>query len=162
MKILMAGDWHSDLHEEVAADALERLGHEVIRFPWHHYFPKDGGSVFGKAAAMFRRAENKYLFGPDFQKLNADLVAIAAREKPSAMFLYRGTHVTAATLRAIKTANPGVVIVSYNNDNPFTRGHVLGLWRHYLEAAPLADLNLVYRIRTSNRFAEPEPSASNC
>ena len=37
MNIVLAGDWHSDVHEQPMADALTRLGHAVTPFAWHTY-----------------------------------------------------------------------------------------------------------------------------
>ena len=38
MKILVAGDWYSDVHEDGVFQAYEKLGHEVFKFSWHQYF----------------------------------------------------------------------------------------------------------------------------
>ena len=38
MIILIAGDWHSELHETLVEKSLKSLGHEVISFKWHIYF----------------------------------------------------------------------------------------------------------------------------
>lgn len=95
----MAGDWHSDLHEEVAADALTALGCTVTRFKWHGYFhgpgPRHG------PASLLRRAQNKYMIGPSVWKLNRDLIRTAEEDQPDIVFIYRGSHITPATLRAI-------------------------------------------------------------
>jgi spore maturation protein CgeB len=36
MKVVIAGDWHSDLHEQPVHDALLTLGHETVPFAWTH------------------------------------------------------------------------------------------------------------------------------
>lgn len=37
MKILIVGDWHSELHEEAVFHGFKKLGHEPIKFAWHQY-----------------------------------------------------------------------------------------------------------------------------
>lgn len=145
MKILLAGDWHSELHEEAAAHALETLGHTVARFAWHGYFHVTGHSLAARLRRLSCRAQNKYLWGGRVQRLNRDLIALAQRVQPDAVFIYRGTHVFAQTLRVIRAVVPGVVLVGYNNDDPFAPGHVPGLWRYFIAGLPELDLALAYR-----------------
>lgn len=142
MKILVVGDWHSRLHEDVAAAALAEIGHEVSRFAWHGYFIAIGQS---RLRQYWLRAQNKYLWGPQLNRLNRDLLAQARDFQPTAVFVYRGTHIFSSTLRAIRATVPGVVIVGYNNDDPFASGHIFGLWRHFIAGLPELDLALAYR-----------------
>lgn len=143
MKILVVGDWHSKLHEEVAAAALARLGHEVARFAWHGYFTATADQPC--CLEYWLRAQNKYLWGPQLKRLNRDLLAKACEFQPDAVLIYRGTHIYASTLRTLRTTVPGVVIVGYNNDDPYASGHILGLWRHFIAGLPELSLALAYR-----------------
>ena len=145
MKILVAGDWHSELHEAAAAHALEMLGHTVTRFAWHHYFSVAGDSMATRLISLWRRAQNKYLWGGRMERLNRDLIDLAQRVQPEAVFIYRGTHIYLNTLRGLRATVPGVVLVGYNNDDPFAAGHVAGLWRHFIAGLPELDLALAYR-----------------
>ena len=145
MKILVAGDWHSELHEAAAARALETLGHTVARFAWHDYFSVKGGSVAARMNSLWCRAQNKYLWGRRVDRLNRDLVNLAKRFQPEGVFIYRGTHVYPKTLRDLRAAVPGVVLVGYNNDDPFAPGHVPGLWRYFIAGLQELDLALAYR-----------------
>lgn len=145
LKLLLAGDWHSELHEEAAFGALRQLGHEVARFPWHQYFKPDGRA--GNLSRLFLKAQNKYLLGPRVNRLNDDLVALASREQPDAVFIYRGSHIRSETLRALRKACFGSVLVGYNNDDPFSPLYPRWLWRHYLGSVPEYDLVLAYRHR---------------
>lgn len=144
MRILIAGDWHSELHEEVVLRALKSLGHEVEAFKWCGYFSRPAG-VMGGLVHLARRAQNKYLVGPAIRRLNRDLIATALHFKPEMLFVYRGTHVTDDTLRTIKAALPECVLVGYNNDDPFSPAYPRYLWRHFLRAVPSYDLTLAYR-----------------
>ena len=144
MRVLVAGDWHSELHEEVVSTALKNLGHEVEEFRWCHYFERMPG-VWGRLMHLSRRAQNKYITGVTVNRLNKDLVALASRLRPDMLFVYRGTHIKAKTLRAIKTASPNSILVGYNNDDPFSPTQVPYLWRNFLSALPEYDLVLAYR-----------------
>lgn len=152
MKILVAGDWHSELHEEAASHALEMLGHTVERFAWHGYFAATGRSVASRLVNLWCRAQNKYLWGGRVNQLNHDLIDLAKRVQPHAVFIYRGTHVFPHTLRALRAAVPGVVLVGYNNDDPFAPGHVAGLWRHFIAGLPELDMALAYRYANLEDF----------
>lgn len=145
MKILLAGDWHSELHEEAVFGALRQLGHELVRFPWHQYFKPDGRT--GNLSWLFLKAQNKYLLGPRVNQLNDDLVALTLREQPDAVFIYRGSHVLPATLRVMHKVCPKAVLVGYNNDDPFAPRYPRWQWRHYLGCASEYDLVLAYRHR---------------
>lgn len=144
MRVLLAGDWHSELHEEVALHALRHLGHEVKAFRWCHYFKRPKGA-FGVLVHLLRRAQNKYLMGPVIGHLNRDLIAAALQFKPEVLFVYRGTHVTRATLLTIKKIFPDCVLIGYNNDDPFSPAYPTYVWRHFLRAVPAYDLMLAYR-----------------
>lgn len=143
MKVLVAGDWHSELHEGAVFTALQQLGHKVMRFPWHQYFKPTNG--VGLPYRLVLKAQNKYLLGPAIGRLNRDLVALAARERPDAIFIYRGTHILPATLRALRQRCPDVVLVGYNNDDPFSPRYPRWLWRHFLGSVPEYDFVLAYR-----------------
>jgi spore maturation protein CgeB len=142
LKIAIAGDWHSDLHEEPAAQALTRLGHQTVRFAWHSYF---GGGLLS-------RAQNKYLLGPRVARLNADLIACIRDNAPDALLVYRGSHVYPETLRQIRRASQGTVLVGYNNDDPFSPAYPRWQWRHFVAAIPEYDLALAYRPHNMAEF----------
>ena len=144
MRVLIAGDWHSELHEEVVATALRGLGHEVDEFRWCHFFDSTPG-VLARLSTMARRAQNKYLAGPILRRINRQLVARAIRWRPDVLLVYRGTHIRFRTLREIKASVSGCVVLGYNNDDPFSPDQPRYLWRHFLRAIPDYDLMLAYR-----------------
>ncbi len=144
MRILVAGDWHSDLHEQEVLRSLTRLGHEVGEFKWHHYFSfKPDAST--SLAALFKRAQNKYVIGPAITCINQDFVAKALEFRPDVVFVYRGTHIDGQSLRTVKTAMPKCVLIGYNNDDPFAPSQPKYLWRHFMAGIPHYDLMLAYR-----------------
>jgi len=146
MRILVAGDWHSELHEQAVFTALAGLGHQVEAFAWHSYF--DPGSS-GGLRALAARAQNRYLFGPAIARLNRDLLARARGFEPDLVFIYRGTHVWPATVDALRQARgahaPPVAVLGYNNDDPFAPRQPASVWRHFLSAVPRYDAVLAYR-----------------
>lgn len=144
MRVLVVGDWHSELHEEVVARALHQLGHEVFAFKWFSYFVRPNGLLAGLRHAMLR-IQNKYLLEPALSHINRDLVAATIKYKPELIFIYRGTHIRLETLRALRCACPDVVIVAYNNDDPFSPQQPKYLWRHFLSAVPGYDIVFAYR-----------------
>ena len=143
MKILVAGDWHSELHEQAVYNAFIELGHETLRFAWHEYFKSAG--AFSKLIMPFLKAQNKYMFGPLVDRLNHELVDIVAHEQPNLVFVYRGTHIYQKTLQLIHKAAPSAVLVGYNNDDPFSPHYPRWKWRHFLAGVPEYDLVLAYR-----------------
>jgi spore maturation protein CgeB len=149
---MVAGDWHSTIHEEAIANALVSLGHATIRFPWHGYFAPDVRARLPAARQMFARLQNKVIAGPLVARLNADFVARALAENPDALFVYRGTHISAGSLRVIKSQCPRMVLVGYNNDDPFSKDSSRLLWRHFLSTIPIYDLLLAYRLQNLEDF----------
>jgi spore maturation protein CgeB len=147
LKILIVGDWHSELHEATVYKAFKSLGHEVLKFAWHDYFiPRNWLDAF------YKKLQNRLITGPIVQKLNIDLIKAAAEFVPDMIFVYRGTHIAAETLEKIKHQHPNVILVGYNNDDPFAKGHPYSLWRHFFKAVPVYDLMLAYRYHNLDEF----------
>jgi len=144
VRILVAGDWHSELHEVAVYNAFRKLGHEVGRFSWHEYFHPQGG-FFRGIDSVIRKFQNKFVTGPLLTRVNRDFVAAATAFRPELVFVYRGTHITAASLAEVKRRIPGVFLFGYNNDDPFGPDHPGWLWRHFMRAIPYYDLVGAYR-----------------
>lgn len=142
MKILLAGDWHSELHEKVLSEALRDFGHHVAEFRWHEYFITEGLGWLERASL---RAQNKFLTGPQVRKLNQDLLNLIAENSFDAVFVYRGSHFYAQTLARAKALSPDAIFIGYNNDDPFSDAYPFWLWRHFVKSIPLYDLVLAYR-----------------
>jgi spore maturation protein CgeB len=143
VKILVVGDWHSDIHETPISQAFESLGHKVIKFSWYQYFlPKNKLNFFNKS---FLKFQNKYLIGPMLSKLNNNLLELFEAELPDMVFIYRGTHIFSKTLSCFKNIKSSSFIISYNNDNPFSDDYRPYVWRHYFSGVVLCNLALSYR-----------------
>lgn len=150
MKILIAGDWHSELHEEPVFRAFEQLGHKVLRFAWHQYFKPSG--FFGTVSRPFLQAQNKYMIGPLLEQLNLDLLKQVEEHQPDLLFIYRGTHIFAQTLNDIRIVSPGTILAGYNNDDPFSPSYPKWQWRNFLEGVPYYDVVFAYRLRNLEEY----------
>jgi len=143
VKILIAGDWHSELHEEAVFNAFKKLGHEPFKFSWHQYFePKGWAKRFSQ---LLLKAQNKYMIGPVISKINSDFLDFARQVKPDIIFIYRGTHVYARTVKKLHQNVKDVLVIGYNNDDPFSPKYPKWKWQHFLSSVPQYDLTLAYR-----------------
>jgi spore maturation protein CgeB len=142
MKILVVGDWGSDIHEKPLADAFEKLGHSVSRFAWGHRF--------NTSIAM--RLQNKFLLGPVLRRINRDLKEKVHQERPNLVFVYRGSHVFRRTIEAAKSGSAGSIWFGYNNDDPFSPRNPFYLWRHFRKAIPTYDLVFAYRTHNVEEY----------
>lgn len=144
MRVLVVGDGHSELHEQVVSNAFIALGHIVEEFKWHRYFealPGTGQPLI----RLVRRFQQKYIIGATVNRINCDLISTATRFRPDVIFIYRGTHITRKTLSALRASLPQCVLVGYNNDDPFSPHQPRYLWRYFIAAIPFYDLVLAYR-----------------
>ncbi len=147
VKLLLAGNWRYDWYEPACAEALRRLGVEVIPFRFSPFFEGYAGWRYpGKVEEAL-----PVLPGPALARLNAALYRAAEAHRPDWLLIWRGTHVLPTTLRRIRQRT-GAKLASYNNDDPFNpRRHKKGVWTHLIlwcwHVAGLRefDLNLVFR-----------------
>lgn len=147
MKILVVGDGNSAIHEVAVVDAFQKLGHQVEAFYWQTYFNSQNPLL-----RLWERIQNKFIFGPILNKLNADLIISSVNFSPKFIFIYRGTHITPHTIVEIKQRLHDCVIFGYNNDDPFACGHPFWLWRHFLKSVPMYDLVFAYRNHNLDDF----------
>lgn len=149
MRVLIAGDWHSDLHEQEMLNALRRMGHEVGEFKWYGYYTESPGLLLGD---LIQRVQNKYVFGPALGRVNRDFVKNVEAFRPDVVFVYRGTHITRESLCEVRRMFPNCLLLGYNNDNPFSTTQPKYLWRHFMRATPVYDLMLAYRYENLKNF----------
>lgn len=143
MKILVIGSWISNIHEQPVMDALLSLGHQITKYSWSEF-------IFNQQNAtplrnFWAKIQNKYILGNIISDLNKDLIRTAAAGQFDLIFIYRGTHLFKNSLLTIKKTSPDTIIVGYNNDNPYTKGHPFYLWRHFIRCLPLYDVACAYR-----------------
>jgi len=140
MKLLLAGEWEHSIYEPACADALRRLGLDVLPF-------KFGDFLGGRLGRLERWA---LATGPRTLALNWALLRAAREHRPDAILVWRGVHVLPTTLREL--ARAGSVLVSYNNDDPFSHRyaespslHQRRLWKRFVAGLPAYHINFVYR-----------------
>jgi len=144
MKILVAGDGRSSIHEKALAKSLKELGHDIVEFYWNSYFQSKGLNK------IWKRVQEHFLIGPALSLLNADFLQIIKESRPEMIFLYRGTHIFPSTIQQIRSEHPQVVILGYNNDDPFSPQQARYKWRNFVRALRLYDL--VYAYRPANQI----------
>lgn len=156
MRILVAGDWYSEVHEEGVYQAYKKIGHEVFRFSWHQYFQSEAASsrFVPKIKSFWRKFQDKFIAGPIIWKINRDFIKTVNECNPDVISLYRGTHITKGTLRSIKKSHPSACVICHNEDDPFTEGHPYWLWRHLLASIPEYDLVLAHRLRNVKQYKQ--------
>ncbi len=133
MKILIVGDFHSNIHEKALADAFQSLGNQVECFSWWQYFK---GYQYGREnqknflKKIYFKAQNKFLIGPALCRLNKDFFKKSRDFSPDFIFIYRGTHIFPDTIKKLK--KEGFLVFGYNNDDPFNKKYPFYVWRHFI------------------------------
>lgn len=133
MKILYASGLSPNDSSLYRLWALERLGHEVIPFNYYGYHP---------ASRLVRSVVLRYHVGPAISRLNADLIAVANRERPDAIWADKLLSMQPRTLDRLRAM--GIATVSYMIDNPFGTRQDPG-WRLYMKCIPHYDLHVTQR-----------------
>ncbi len=135
LKILYAGTLTPNDTALYRLWALERLGAKVIPLPTTGYESSN---------ALLRKVLFRLTAGSGVDRLNADVLRIAAAEKPDVFWGDKMLWIRPATLKKLRTM--GIVTVSYMIDNPFGTRRDPG-WRLYRKDIPFYDLHVVQRDR---------------
>ena len=146
MKILLVGSYRYEMYAPAFAYGFRQLGHEVLEIDYEQYHYKGGNLLF----SLHNRCQDRYHFGLMIKRYNRDIVDIVEREQPELVFLYRCYHIFNSTLEAIKGK---VVVMSYNNDDPFSCVPSKCYYRYHIDNAVLCDLNYVYRKKNRDDYA---------
>ena len=133
LKILYAGALEEKDSALYRLWALERLGHRVVRLNSYDYEP---------ANALVSKIAFRLAAGPWVEKLNRDLLAMAERERPDAVWTDKLLGMKPGTLDRLRAM--GIATVSYMIDNPFGTRQDPG-WRLYMKDIPHYDLHVVQR-----------------
>jgi spore maturation protein CgeB len=136
MKILVAGEGRSEIHETALGEGFRKLGHEVQYFRWLPFFEK---------SSLALRLQNRLLFGPAFSSLNRVFLKSVTNFSPDLIFLYRPTHLFEATIKKARKLLPSSLWAAYNNDDPFSEQQPHFFWRHFFAVVKQADLVFAYR-----------------
>lgn len=113
--------------------ALERLGATVVPFSSRGY---ESSNV------ILRKVFFRLSAGPAVERLNVDLLQVAAAERPDVFWADKMLWIKPETL--LKLRAMGIVTVSYMIDNPFGTRQDPG-WRLYRKDIQFYDLHVVQR-----------------
>ena len=133
MKILYAAGMSPDESSLYRLWALERLGHKVIPFNTFDYLHPN---------PLIRKATHRLSIGPSVDRLNRDLLRIAAVDKPDLFWADKLLTMRSRTIDRLRAM--GIATVSYMIDNPFGPRRDPG-WRLYMKNIPHYDLHVVQR-----------------
>jgi len=133
LKILYAAGLSANDSSLYRLWALERLGHTVVAL---NAFDYESGSP------LLRKISMRSAAGPWVSRLNRDLLEMAGRERPDAVWADKLLAMRPQTLQTLRKM--GIATVSYMIDNPFGRRGDPG-WRLYLQDIPFYDLHVVQR-----------------
>jgi spore maturation protein CgeB len=133
MKILYAGTLTPNDTALYRLWALERLGATVVPLSSAGYESEN---------ALVRKVLFRLGVGPGVTRLNADVLRIAAAERPDIFWADKMLWIRPATLEKLRAM--GIVTVSYMIDNPFGPRKDPG-WRLYMTDIPFYDLHVVQR-----------------
>lgn len=133
MKILYAAGLSPNDSSLYRLWALERLGHQVIPFNAYDYVPRN---------SLIRKVTYRIAAGPTVDRLNRDLLRMAAEEKPDLLWTDKLLWMRPKTLDRMRAMD--VATVSYMIDNPFGPRQDPG-WRLYMKDIPHYDLHVVQR-----------------
>ncbi len=133
MKILYAAGLSPNDSSLYRLWALERSGHQVIPFNSFGYESRN---------PVIRKVVHRITMGPWVNRLNRDLLRIAAVEKPDVLWTDKLLWMRPQTLDRMREM--GIATVSYMIDNPFGPRQDPG-WRLYMKDIPHYDLHVVQR-----------------
>lgn len=109
--ILLVEDGQYYMYGEALRDAFKEVGYfNTELFSWKNQKIS--------CRDISSRVQCKLACGPEVYEVNRMLWEKVSLYKPNFVFLYRCRIIYAKTVKKIK--NMGVIVFSYNNDNPFS------------------------------------------
>ena len=146
MKIIVVGDYSWQWYQDACSDALEKLGHDVIRHGWFDVFRRRRTShsepVFH---SWLHKLQYATTHGPLISQINNALLEVVETENPDVILFYNVKHIKIPTIRLIKKKHPYIYFVQFSNDNPFSKSSISRIWKNYIQSIPLFDHTFAYR-----------------
>ena len=136
VKLLMVGDYHYQIYEKYLVKRLREYGASVFEFNYGRYFDLSNN---------IDKVQWRLKAGPLVSKVNKRLVKAVAEENLTHIFMYRGEVVYPETLKKLKVLRPEVIIIGYNNDDPFSDEYNSMKWRHHINSIKYFDKCFAYR-----------------
>lgn len=146
MKILLVGSFRFEMYAPAFAYGFRQLGHEVVEIDYELYHLKGENPM----ASLHNRLQDRYHYGLMMSRYNLAVIDTVERDNPEIVFLYRCYHIYNSTLKAIKGK---AVVMSYNNDDPFSGVPSKNFYRYHIANACICDLNYVYRKKNQDDYA---------
>lgn len=146
MKILVVGSYNYEMYENALYKAFLDIGEDAYIFAWNDFRYKGNSKVL----RFLDRFQERFLYGPQINKINKELIEKCKGLKPELIFIYRGTHIRPQTVKSITKL--GIRVFSYNNDDPFSKVPSEFYWRHYTKSTKLCNHNFVYREKNLKEF----------
>jgi spore maturation protein CgeB len=155
MKVLVVGDWMSEIYEESFYKAFQKYGCDVAKFSWIQYFKYyQYANRFDVKSnvllSLYYRIQNRFTFGPALLRINHDLLRDSVEKKYDLIFIYRGTHMFPSTIKKLKAT--GAVVFGYNNDDPFSTHYPKYFWRHFKRGIKNYDHIFSYRYKNIDDY----------
>jgi spore maturation protein CgeB len=135
MTICIVGDWRYNFYEKALADGFVKLGYTVDKFVVSDYLN----------TSMLSKIEQKLGFGTRILLMRKHLIKYVKEKKPNVVFFHRTLFFDHKTVLEIKKINSKIIVISYNNDNPFLKDPYFSIWRYYVKLIQFADINYFYR-----------------
>jgi hypothetical protein len=129
-------------------DTFKRMGCVVREFPLQAY------------ARLGLRRILRHLDREAFQpclvrQCNSDLLAAVKASAPDILWLDKMQQLEPETMEVLRAANPRMLIVGYQDDNPFgARNFEQPFWRRYIDCIPLHDLHFIKRKEDAAVFSK--------
>lgn len=146
MKILLVGSYRYEMYAPAFSYGFRQLGHEIIEIDYQQFHLKGNGGL----ATILNRIQDRYHYGIKMYAYNKSILDTVNREHPDMVFLYRCCHVYTSTLQKIKGK---AILISYNNDDPFSGTPSDRYFRHHIANARCCDINYVYRKKNIADYA---------
>ncbi len=136
MNLLYVAQLASDHNrDEIWVNGFRRAGHNINTFSTHAYERRLNG-IWGKI-------QTRLHFGREIARMRSDLIDMVESINPDWIHFRLPLHFDPQTIHKLKSY--GCLISSYYNDNPFSKGAVLGLHGQFKRAISEYDIHFIFR-----------------
>lgn len=142
MKLLLVGPFAGAQREAAIARGFRECGVEVRECPY-------GDLIY--SGKLLHRVQFRFAVGPVHGQITARVISHAREWTPDVIFFRRPLEFSPAMLQTIKRACDAL-LVSFNNDDPFSPAYSDRRWRLLREAIPLFDVHFAFRQRNIEQY----------
>ncbi len=138
LKILIVGSFRYEMYASAFSYGFRKLGHEVVELDYNRYKLSEGNPLF----RLLNRIQDRFHYGLKMRAYNRAIINVVENDLPNLVFFYRCYHVYTSTLEKIRGK---CLIMSYNNDDPFSGVPSRNFFRHYISNVGICDIVYAYR-----------------